>query len=95
VNPALLRLSYIRSVERKGPGSSGPITSKEEVPAVSDVRIRTCTVCGEAFASPRTMVRPLEKCGEQCRRAAQRVHQQNYMRRLLDARHQLAGVLAA
>lgn len=56
---------------------------------MADVRIRTCTVCGEDFESARTIGRPPSKCSEACRRIAQRAHQRAYMRRLIAASHAL------
>ncbi len=46
-------------------------------------RVRTCTVCGENFTSPRTVGRPSEKCSDECRVIAQRIHRRNYNLRVL------------
>ncbi len=44
-------------------------------------RVRTCTTCHQNFTSPRTVGRPPEKCSEECRTIAQRVHRRNYILR--------------
>ncbi len=58
----------------------------KEVPM--DVRLRSCTICGESFTSPRTPGRPRELCSDTCRVLAQRQHRINYVLRQ-------AGALAA
>ncbi len=60
-----------------------------------DFRLRRCTVCHGVFEVPRGLGRPPEKCSEPCRRRAHGTHQRTYIRRLIDARRQLAELQAA
>ncbi len=53
-------------------------------------RVRTCTTCGSSFTAPRLPGRPPEKCSDECRVIAQRIHRRSYI-----LRHYAAAPVAA
>jgi hypothetical protein len=56
---------------------------------------RECSVCGLSFQFTRTVGRPPEKCGKECIRVSEGLRHRRYMRRLIEARDQLAALTAA
>ena len=56
-------------------------------------RTQTCSTCGSPFEFFRRPGRPPEKCSDQCRAIAQRIHQRNYLVRL--TARESRGLLAA
>jgi hypothetical protein len=55
---------------------------------------RECTVCQKPFSFMRTVGRPPELCGSDCRRIATRLRQRRWKARLIAARDQLAELQA-
>ena len=55
---------------------------------------RFCTICNSRFEFVRTVGRPPELCGADCRQESTRRRQRRWKRRLIDAREQLAAIQA-